>query len=107
MNHPLLSVTEMMMITFLILLSEENVRSQNLAINWSFEEYNTCPSGYGNGGALQCQPWVCGSLGTADYLNACDINDNSGVPENFGGFQYARTGVAYTGIYNRININYE
>ena len=43
MNHPLLSVTEMMMITFLILLSEKNVRSQNLAINWSFEEYSTCP----------------------------------------------------------------
>ncbi len=107
MNHPLLSVTEMIMIACLILLSEKNVRSQNLAINWSFEEYSSCPAGYGNGGALQCQPWVCGSLGTADYLNACDVNENSGVPENFGGFQYARTGVAYTGIYNRININYE
>jgi gliding motility-associated-like protein len=76
----------------------------NLVPNGSFEEYNNCPD-YANGFYIEaCKFWTNPTLGTSDYFNSCSTEqDGSGnylfsVPENYIGFQQARTGDAYTGF---------
>lgn len=71
--------------------------SQNLAPNPSFEVYSICPPGVNTGNTLECTPWTS-PYNTSDYFNGC-ANPIISVPSNFQGFQYAHTGVAYTGMY--------
>lgn len=54
----------------------------------------------GIGGPLQATPWV--AIGSADYFHVCG-GFLIGVPFNFLGYQDARTGVAYAGIFHKIN----
>ncbi|HSF89880.1 MAG TPA: hypothetical protein VLA46_10715, partial [Saprospiraceae bacterium] len=71
---------------------------QNLVPNFSFEEYGSCPNGFGNGQNLDCDDWFNANGGTADYFNACSNNWISDVPINYEGTQDPVTGVAYIGI---------
>ncbi len=75
-------------------------KAQNLVPNPSFEVFTTCPTTLGIGGPLQCIPWV--SYNSADYFNVCG-GFNTGVPFNAWGYQEARTGVAYVGVFHKIN----
>ena len=86
---------------FLCLVFTFNLKAQvNLVPNPSFEIYDTCP---GNGADMICKavPWFqpndpnnlgwCG--GSTDFFNVC----GNTVPNNFAGYQYARTGNGYAG----------
>ena len=73
--------------------------AQNLVPNPSFEVYDTCPN-YVNQ-VRYAVPWTnpIHNGTTSDYFNACDTTsglNSFNVPYNYLGFQYARTGVAYT-----------
>jgi OOP family OmpA-OmpF porin len=79
--------------------------SQNLLQNGNFEQYISCPGGQHS--IDSCAFWhspttdSAGVSGTPDYFNQCAFDYNFSVPENIVGFQYARSGQAYTGIYLR------
>lgn len=85
------------------LFIEETFSQVNLVPNPSFENYIQCPNGYGaiqyaiNWGKLKN-----GGGGTPDLYNICSnvSNPGTGVPVNSfnKGFQYARSGVGYSGI---------
>ncbi len=68
---------------------------QNLVPNYSFEVYDTCPSG---GGINYAPPWLNPTSASPDYYNQCAISGGASVPTNVFGYQYAHTGVAYAGI---------
>lgn len=69
--------------------------SQNLVPNYSFEVYDTCPNNLNN--LNYALPWNV-SGGSPDYYNSCTTSQSSDVPNNMGGWQFARTGNAYVGI---------
>ena len=68
--------------------------------NWSFERDSLCPNG---GSEINfAPPWYSPTGGSPDYYNACVSSYSVGVPSNWGGYQFAKTGVAYAGIYTYI-----
>ncbi len=79
--------------------------------NGSFEEYNWCPD-YDNGFYINaCKYWTMPTLGSSDYFNRCSTFWDSflnrymfSVPENYIGYQEARTGDGYAGIVFTQNI---
>jgi OOP family OmpA-OmpF porin len=75
--------------------------AQNLVPNFSFEQYDTCPNSIGQ--IYHSTSWVQPTTGTSDYYNSCydtTIGDNYGeVPNNYFGYQNARNGVAYSGVF--------
>ena len=76
--------------------------SQNLAPNYSFETITACPTTFGGQGASLAIPWVAPTLGTPDIFNACAMNGQMSVPDNFFGNQPALTGVGYCGFYCKL-----
>ena len=84
--------------------------SENLVPNGSFEEYNWCPYQDVQGGVdafyiTACKYWTMPTQGSSDYFNACSTQYDYmldrylfSVPENYIGYQYARTGNAYAGL---------
>jgi hypothetical protein len=62
----------------------------NLVINPSFEDYDTCPNNQDQ--VYFAPPWI--GYATADYWNSCGPY----APQNWAGYQYARTGTGYVGI---------
>jgi gliding motility-associated-like protein len=76
---------------------------QNLVPNPSFEMHDTCP--YNTSQIYYADFWFQPNIGwgtwqstcSSDYYNSCGIGAG-GVPSNFGGYQYPRTGDAYAGI---------
>lgn len=90
-------------ILILSLLVNASAAQQNLVPNPSFEQYSSCPgfiSEFSN-----AVPWICATWGTCDYYNSC-IGPNGivSVPLNWIGYQYARTGSGYAGLYAREHI---
>lgn len=87
----------------IFILSLNNVKAQNNIVNNpSFEENNICPNYISNalnfGHIINCSN---PSIGTPDYYNSCYQNfpfAGSGVPQNVGGYQFAKSGVAYVGF---------
>lgn len=70
--------------------------AQNLVLNYSFENYTSCPNG---GGQLnEVIFWTNCSIPLSDYANACSNPSNVGVPQNSAGYQFAKTGNAYLGV---------
>ena len=93
-------------IIFIILICvANNVRAQkNLVPNWSFEEYNVCPNTNNSDCHISSltipsvKDWFCffTIIGTPDYFNVCGI-PLLNVPNNFYGYQIAKSGNAYMG----------
>jgi OmpA-OmpF porin, OOP family len=78
--------------------------ASNLAPNFSFEKYSVCPDGCSVvPKSYFVDNWLMATLGTPDYFNVCSYK--SGVPENWVGKLYARTGFAYTGLIPGMYIN--
>ncbi len=70
--------------------------AQNLVKNPSFEEYNDCPSDFGN--LMKDVPgWYQPSFGTSDYFNVC--SKKMGTVDNFIGSQPPFEGEGYAGLY--------
>ena len=71
---------------------------ENLVINGDFEDFNICPSGFTERRIKKLIPsWEVPSKGTPDYFNACS-KSNAGVPNNFAGRVYAKSGYGYAGL---------
>lgn len=89
----------------LLCLSCSLLRAQlNLVPNCSFEEYNNCPSQIEGSYIDASVHWTSQSGGSPDYFNACSTEQSLGtymfsVPQNYEGYQHARTGNAYGGYY--------
>ncbi len=69
----------------------------NLVPNPSFEEYDTCP----DISPLSFPLYWFNPLNpsTPDYFNSCAIHNSSyGMPKNYVGHEFARTGYGYAGI---------
>lgn len=93
-----------LLLSFCAIIYVTNLRAQNLIPNASFESFSLCPNGVGQ--IYKCSDWfsTAASLpfGSPDYYNSCTVID-VGVPNNFNGFQLARTGNAYAGIVTYID----
>jgi len=75
-----------------------SLRGQNLVPNPSFEDTLSCPDDQDE--LYKTPPWFLAG-GSPDYFNKCYHGSSPtpvGVPSNFEGHQYARTGNAYAGI---------
>jgi gliding motility-associated-like protein len=70
---------------------------QNLVPNPSFENFTICPIGPDE--LDKAIPWMSPNIATPDAHNICSSNNDNHVPGNFAGFQYARTGLGYAGIF--------
>lgn len=77
-----------------LLLQQSNAQV-NLVPNPSFEDTIGCPTGVGD---FSVTGWISPTLSTPDVFHSCNVS-NVGVPQNVFGFQNARTGNAYSGIY--------
>lgn len=81
-------------LTLFLFFTFHFANSQNLVNNWSFEDTLACPTG-------QTQIEMASGWGsykqTPDYFNSCN-NSQVGVPLNFAGYQYPKTGNAYSGF---------
>ena len=84
------------LISILILFSYY-VTSQNLVTNGNLEEYYSCPTANGqlDKAVGWNSIWLIGG-GSSEYFNSCNINDN-GIPQNFFGYQYSKSGIGYIG----------
>ena len=86
------------------------VRSQNLVPNHSFENITQCPSSPNQ--IYFALPWFqpCIYYGnttnssSSDIFNTCDLSNTLGVPNNALGYQFARTGQGYAGLYGYSDI---
>jgi hypothetical protein len=87
----------------IILLVCKIGEGQNLVSNGDFEQYSSCPTNYSQ--LNLAVPWINPSTGggSPDYYNQCSTSSTVGVPNNVSGFQYAHSGVGYSGIYLRQN----
>ncbi len=78
-------------------------KAQNLVPNPSFEEYSTCPTLQGQ--LQNAIDWVNPNHATPDYFNECNCAFsgpsvvNLCVPVNAIGYQEAKSGNAYTGLF--------
>ncbi|HLG36068.1 MAG TPA: gliding motility-associated C-terminal domain-containing protein [Bacteroidia bacterium] len=84
----------LLFLTVMPLLSFSQV---NLVPNPSFEDKIVCPNGVGQ--IDSCQKWFNPTMGSPDYYNSCASTIQADVPLNVNGYQYARTGEAYAGIF--------
>ena len=77
-------------------------KAQNLVPNPDFETFTSCPNGFSQ--IDLAIPWVNPStMGSPDYYNQCSTVNFVDVPNNFWGYQPARSAVAYSGIYIWVN----
>lgn len=87
----------------LIIVTYNNCLGQvNLVPNPSFETYSSCPTYTSQ--LYKSIPWYSPNMGTSDYYNICG-SDSTGtgtasaaIPNNYAGYQYARTGNGCAGI---------
>src|SRR6478672_6241576 len=84
------------LIAFFVLA--QNMVSQNLVNNPSFENYSSCPTGDSQLNALNWQVTANSGNSTPDYYNVCN-SGTQGVPNNDAGNQNAYNGNAYIGIF--------
>lgn len=86
----------MKQLTLILLLFSSLISTcQNLVLNPSFEDFHDCPRDM----SLfhrNVKEWTIPNNGTTDYFNSC--SEKMGF-DNFNGYQKARTGNGYAGIY--------
>ncbi len=90
----------MIRITILIPCFINITDAQNIVQNWSLETFSTCPS---TGGQINYATYwsnpTSPTLASPDYFNSCDVSNALSVPFNVFGYQFAKNGQAYAGIY--------
>jgi hypothetical protein len=94
-----LTILKIIFLPFLSILFFFSLQGQNLVPNPSFEDTVQCPTPFSQ---LQfASGWVSPNGYSPDYYHSCanSSNPNYGVPNNYYGFQNARTGIAYGGIF--------
>jgi hypothetical protein len=69
---------------------------QNLVPNGNFEQYTSCPTAPNQ--VYTSLFWINPSGSSPDYFNQCTSSPEVGIPNNWAGFQQAKSGVAYCGI---------
>lgn len=75
------------------------VQAQNLVLNPGFDAYTVCPTGLSQFNGY-VESWTNPTISSPDYFNACSNPNLNGVPSNnAGGYQAARSGNAYGGLY--------
>jgi outer membrane protein OmpA-like peptidoglycan-associated protein len=76
-----------------------SAQTNNLVLNYSFEEYKTCPTDYTpEDKSHKLVPgWSYPTIATPDYFNRCGPANKVGVPNNFAGVSEPKTGNAYVG----------
>ncbi len=87
------------LLIILIFFCSITLVGQNLVPNPSFENYSSCPTVSSQ--LSLATPWFMPpntNNASSDYYNACNTN-TVGVPNNLSGYQLARTGQGYAGIY--------
>jgi outer membrane protein OmpA-like peptidoglycan-associated protein len=74
-------------------------QSENLVINYSFEEFDKCPTDYTPEDKSHkiIKGWTYPTIATPDYFNSCSAPKKAGVPSNFAGVSDPKTGNAYVG----------
>ncbi len=70
---------------------------QNLVPNPSFENIISCPYNFNQFNLVAS--WINPTIGTPDYFNQCTTFPGINVPNNIWGYQPARSGVGYPGIF--------
>jgi hypothetical protein len=89
--------TYLILTILLILLLPPVLHAQNLVVNGSFESFTDCAE---NNGQIESATGWFQLDGSADYFNSLDsVSRFLGVPANFVGWQQARTGNAYAGLF--------
>lgn len=84
------------LICLVSVLAPCSVHAQNLVVNPSFEEYSSCPIGFGM--VDNATGWQA-MLGSPDYMHTCANGlSYNGVPYFSVAFQYPATGLGYTGL---------
>jgi len=70
--------------------------------NPSFEDTLGCPDGIAQIGKLTY--WTIFNNSTPDYFNVCanlhPVSQAFGIPDNFTGYQFPHSGIAYCGEFN-------
>jgi hypothetical protein len=102
-----LGITLILILDLLPFVENTKVVAQNLVPNWSFETFTLCPNAASQ--LPSAVPWTGPTNNSSDYFNACaSFPFGYNVPYSGTNFQYAKDGVAYTGIYllNGIGNNY-
>jgi hypothetical protein len=86
-------------IFFLLFGEVERISAQNFVPNGDFEFYTSCPTGWDQIGLAF--PWYDPNNSTSDYFNACaPVSSTASVPNHtLGYWQYAHSGVGYSGLY--------
>lgn len=79
----------------LCLLATAFCRAQNLVLNPSFEEYDTCPDFLGQ--ITRANGWYS-ARPSPDYYNLCVSTQGTTAPSNFYGYQFPNSGSGYAGL---------
>jgi hypothetical protein len=87
---------------FVFIFEIESGKSQNLIPNADFELFDTCPNTADR--LRNAIPWFNPTFGSPDYFNACwdtlpAAIVNVSVPGNYCGYQNAKSGYGYIGIF--------
>ncbi len=85
-------------ITIIIVACYLTALSQNLVRNPSFEIRVKCPVILNNFNGY-VKDWTHITNAEVSYFHSCANNNVAGIPYNWYGFQYARTGNAYASVY--------
>lgn len=92
------------LLTYLFIILTFYSKAQNLVPNYSFENYSAC-STISNYQITLAYSWSSATATcSSDYYNACSSALN--VPNYPGGYQLAKTGVAYAGMWFLQSPNY-
>ncbi|MGB5819809.1 MAG: OmpA family protein [Saonia sp.] len=83
-------------VSFCFLFLGTSIMAQNLVLDPSFEVHDACPRHLSNFDH-DLPHWSTPTRGTTDYFNSC--SEHMGVPNNFNGFQRAKSGNGYAGLY--------
>jgi outer membrane protein OmpA-like peptidoglycan-associated protein len=87
------------LVTLLLLVLPAISQSPNLVINYSFEDYDKCPTDYTpeDKSHKLVKGWTYPTIATPDYFNRCSAAKKAGVPSNFAGMSEPKSGNAYVG----------
>jgi len=92
-------MARLIVIVVLLVASSFGLNAQNLVLNPSFEQIDTCYRDAFGGDHYIAKNWTDPDHNSSDFFHPCAPNYFFGsVPDNAYGFQYPRTGLSYAGF---------